>query len=155
MYKLCVEPILKSDQFCIRCLANSTWSYPHRAVGWPKILGAVLSVGNKALATQASETKLRSCVTSNLSQMGKKLSLALLLLLQANFILLFYLVLKDFDISRFKVEALLSCFVDIFAADFALLFLKTAYSALSLTPLGQLFRIPLLWDDLEVGCSIS
>ena len=55
-----------------------------------------------------------------------------------------YLVLKDFDISRFKVEALLSCFVDIFAADFALLFLKTAYSALTLTPLGQLFRIPLL-----------
>ena len=73
-----------------------------------------------------------------------------------SFLLLFYyLVLKDFDNSRFKVEALLSCFVDIFAADFALLLLKTAFSALSLTPLGQLFRIPLLREDIEVGCSIS
>ena len=84
--------------------------------------------------------------------MEKKLSLALLLLLQANSFTLSYLVLKDFDISRFKVEALFSCFVDIFAADFALLLLKTAYSALSLMPLGQLFRIPLLRKDIEVGC---
>lgn len=95
--------LLKSDQFC-RCLATSTWSFPQRALGWPRILGAVLSVGSRALATQASETKLRSCVTSNLSQMEKKLSRTLLL--QANFFYSFLLlVLKDVDLSRFKVEA--------------------------------------------------
>ena len=76
MYKLCVVALLKSDQFC-RCLAISTWSFPQRALEWPRILGAVPSVGSRALATQASETKPRSCVTSNLRKMGKKLSFAL------------------------------------------------------------------------------
>ena len=90
----CVSPVLKSDQFCVRCLATSTWSFPQRAPGWPRILGALPSAGNRALATQVSETKLRSCVTSNLSQMEKKLSRTLPLQ-----VFLFYLVLKGSDIS--------------------------------------------------------
>ena len=87
--------LLKSDQFC-RCLATSTWSFPQRALGWPRILGAVLSAGNRALATQASETKLRSCVTSNLSQ---KKWVALSCCCCKPIFTLLLLVLKHFDLS--------------------------------------------------------
>lgn len=70
---------------------------------------------------------------------GKKVEFCtslLPLMLQANFYSLTSLVLKHFDLSsRFKVEAFLFLFAP---AAFLLLLLKTAYSALSLTPLGQL-----------------
>ena len=121
--------LLKSDQFC-RCLATSTWSFPQRAGGSPRILGAVPSVGNRALATQASETKLRSCVTSNLSQMGKKLSRTSLLL-QAKFLLSYFSPKTFWSLSRFKVEAFLFSFL--FAAAAAVAVLKTAYSFFNAT----------------------
>ena len=131
--------LLKSDQFC-RCLAISTWSFPQRALEWPRILGAVPSVGSRALATQASETKPRSCVTSNLRKMGKKLSFALRCCrwcCKPIFLSYFSSPKTFWSLSRFKVEAFLFLFAP---AAFLLLLLKTAYSALSLNanyPLAQ------------------